>query len=174
MSDSVIIEPITKDDHHGLFRLVSSNRARLHPYFPVTCSRCTDPRATRTYIKEMIAAGMRNTLHCFAMRDYEEGAPIGLVFLKEFDRSVPKCETAYFISGDYEGRGLTTMALMWTMDLAFTTMGMERVYARVDPENMGSRRVLEHCGFLEEGVLRHDFRLPDGRLIDLVIYGRTR
>ncbi len=66
------------------------------------------------------------------------------------------------------------MSLLWTMDLAFTTMGMERVYARVDPENMGSRRVLENCGFLEEGVLRHDFRLPDGRLIDLVIYGRTR
>ncbi len=50
---------------------------------------------------------------------------------------------------------------------------MERVYARVDPENVGSRRVLENCGFLEEGVLRNDFRLPDGKLIDLVIYGRT-
>ena len=24
MSDSVIIEPITKDDHHGLFRLVAA------------------------------------------------------------------------------------------------------------------------------------------------------
>lgn len=174
MSDSVIIEPIVKDDHLGLFKLVDTERARLQPYFPITCAHCGDPRSTRAYIKDMIARAKRREFFCFALRDYEGGAPIGLVFLKEFDWTVPKCETAYFISSVYERKGITTLGLMWAVDFAFTQLGMEKVFARVDPENTGSRKVLERCGFEQEGVLRRDFRTADGRLLDLVLYSVLR
>lgn len=170
MSDSVIIEPIEKDDHTGLFRLVDSERARLQPYFPITCAHCSDPRSTRAYIKDMVARAKRQEFFCFAMRDYEGGEPIGLVFLKEFDWTVPKCETAYFISSLYERKGITTLGLMWAVDYAFTQLGMEKVFARVDPENVGSCVVLDRCGFEREGVMRRDFRTADGRLLDLVLY----
>lgn len=174
MSDSVIIEQIEKDDFLGLFKLVDSERARLQPYFPVTCAHCSDPRGTRAYIKDMIARAKRREFFCFAMRDYEGGAPIGLVFLKEFDWTVPKCETAYFIGSIYERKGITTMGLMWAVDFAFSRLGMEKVFARVDPENIGSCTVLERCGFEKEGVMRRDFRTADGRLLDLVQYGVLR
>jgi RimJ/RimL family protein N-acetyltransferase len=174
MSDSVIIDPLSKDDHTGVFRLVQRERSRLEPYFPVTCARCSDPRTTRSYIKELLARRKRHEMHCFVMRDYEGGDPIGLVFLKEFDWSVPKCETAYFISSTYERRGLTSMALLWTLDFAFTTLGLAKVYARVAPDNLASCKVLENCGFQREGLLRQDFRTHDGRLIDLYLYGRLK
>lgn len=174
MSDSVIIEPIEKDDFLGLFKLVDSERARLQPYFPVTCAHCSDPRSTRAYIKDMIARAKHREFFCFAMRDYEGGAPIGLIFLKEFDWTVPKCETAYFIGSVYERKGITTMGLMWAVDYAFSQLGMEKVFARVDPENIGSCTVLERCGFEKEGVMRRDFRTADGRLLDLVQYGVLR
>lgn len=170
MSDSVIIEPITKDDHQGLFKLVDRERARLQPYFPVTCARCSDPSGTRAYIKDMLAKAKRREFFCFVMRDYEGGEPIGVVFLKEFDWTVPKCETAYFISSIYEGRGITTMGVMWAVDFAFTRLGMEKVVARVDPENIGSCTVLERCGFEREGIMRRDYRTADGRLLDLAMY----
>ncbi len=170
MSDSVIIEPIEKDDDIGLFKLVDAERARLQPYFPVTCAHCSDRRSTRSYIKDMIARAKRREFFCFAMRDYEGGEPIGLVFLKEFDWTVPKCETAYFISGLYERKGITTLGLMWAVDYAFTQLGMEKVYARVDRENIGSCKVLERCGFEQEGIMRRDFRTAEGKLLDLVLY----
>ena len=174
MSDSVIIEPIVKDDHAGLFRLVNGDRARLHTYFPVTCAHCSDPRSTRSYIKEMLARSKRRELFCFVMRDYEGGDPIGLVFLKEFDWTVPKCETAYFISSIYERKGLTTLGMMWAVDFAFTHLGLEKVFARVVPENIASYRVLEHCGFEREGLLRRDFRASDGSLHDVYVYSVLR
>lgn len=170
MSDSIIIEPIGKDDHQGLFQLVDSERARLLPYFPVTCSHCSDPRATRSYIKDMMARAKQREFFCFAMRDYEGGDPIGLIFLKEFDWTVPKCETAYFISSIYERKGLTTLGLFWAVDFAFSQLGLEKVFARVDPGNIGSCKVLENCGFEREGVLRRDYRTADGHLLDLVLY----
>lgn len=174
MSDSVIIEPIVKDDYEGLFRLVEGDRARLLPYFPVTCAHCSDPRGTRAYIKDMVARAKRREFFCFAMRDYEGGDPIGLVFLKEFDWTVPKCETAYFISSIYEGKGITTMGLFWAVDYAFSQLGMVKVFARVDPENIGSCKVLENCGFEREGLLRRDYRTAEGKLLDLVLYSVLR
>jgi RimJ/RimL family protein N-acetyltransferase len=174
MSDSVIIEPITKDDHLGLFKLIDRERVRLQPYFPVTCAHCTDPRATRSYIKDMISRSKKREYFCFVMRDYEGGEPIGLVFLKEFDWTVPRCETAYFISSIYEAKGITTMGVMWAVDFAFTRLGMEKVVARVDPENIGSCTVLERCGFVREGIMRRDYRTADGRLLDLAMYSVLR
>ena len=174
MSDSVIIEPISKDDHQGLFRLVHIERQRLLPNFPVTCARCSDVGSTRAYIKEMVAKSKHREMNCFVMRDYEGGDPIGLVFLKEMDWSVPKCETAYFISSIYERKGITTMGLMWALDFAFSQLVMEKVFARVDPTNIGSCKVLENCGFEREGILRHDYRTNDGRLLDLVLYSVLR
>ncbi len=174
MSDSVIIEPIGKDDHEGLFKLVNMDRARLLPFFPITCAHCSDPRSTRNYIKEMLVRSKRREFFCFVMRDYEGGDPIGLVFLKEFDWTVPKCETAYFISSIYERKGLTSLGLMWAVDHAFTELGLEKVFARVVPSNIASYKVLENCGFAREGLLRSDFRSSDGTLHDVFVYSVLR
>lgn len=174
MMDSVIIEPISKDDDEGFFRLIDAERARLSTYFPQTTSRCPDKRSTRRYIKEMITSATERELYCFVLRDYEGGDPVGAVFLKQFDWSIPKCETAYFISSVYEGHGLSTLGLIWAADFAFSNLGVNKLYARIDLENTPSVRVAEKCGFEREGLIRHDFRTNDGRLIDVLYYGKVR
>ncbi|HMC98117.1 MAG TPA: GNAT family protein, partial [Flavobacteriales bacterium] len=92
------------------------------------------------------------------------------VFLKEFDWSIPKCETAYFISSIYERRGITSLGVIWAVDHAFTVLGMEKVYARIAPDNIGSIKVVESCMFQREGLLRRDFRTSDGQLLDVYLY----
>lgn len=174
MIDSVIIEPIGKDDDDGFYRLVESERERLSTYFPVTTGRCTDVRNTRKYIKEMLERSEQRELFCYVMRDYEGGPPIGALFLKQFDWSIPKCETAYFISSVYEGHGISTLGLIWVTDLAFSKFGVNKVYARIVPGNIASQRVAEKCGYEREGLLRRDFRNSAGELLDVYLYGRLR
>jgi RimJ/RimL family protein N-acetyltransferase len=174
MIDSVIIEPITKDDDDGFFRLVESDRARLATYFPQTTGHATDRRTTRAYIRDMLARTHQREFFCFVMRDYESGPPIGAVFLKQFDWSVPKCETAYFISSIYQGHGITTLGLIWATDFAFSELEVNKVFARIVPENVASIRVAEKCGYEREGLLRRDFRTSSGDLLDVYLYGRLR
>jgi hypothetical protein len=126
MIDSVIIEPITKNDDEGFFSLIEAERARLSLYFPNTTSRSSDRPSTRRYLKELISLSQKREYFCFAMRDLEGGPPIGAVFLKQFDWNIPKCETAYFISSIYEGLGLTTLGLIWATDYAFSDLGGEQ------------------------------------------------
>ena len=171
MSDSVIIEPIAKDDDEGFFRLVDGERDRLSPFFPTTVKRCTDVRATRRYIKDRLGMMKDRSFFCFVLRDYEGSPPVGAVILKQFDANVPKCEVGYFMATPYQGQGFATLGVMWAVDRAFTQLGISKVYARIAPDNIASIRVVEKCGFQREGLLRKEYRAGNGELMDVLYYG---
>lgn len=174
MADSIIIDPVQKNDDAGVFRLIDTQRLRLQTYFPVTCGRCRDVRGTRAYLKEMVSMAKAREFFCFVLRDYEGSEPIGLLFLREFDHDLGKCEIAYLVHANYEGKGYATLAVCWGVDHAFTTLRMQKVYARVLPDNMASWKVLENCGFQRDGVLRQDHRLPTGEVVDVYLYSVLR
>ena len=79
-------------------------------------------------------------------------------------------EIGYWIGGDYEGRGLVTIAAAALLDQAFGPLGLERVSLHTDPSNERSRAVARRLGFVEEGLLRQGTAFPDERRDELV-YG---
>ncbi|MBK8612801.1 MAG: GNAT family N-acetyltransferase [Flavobacteriales bacterium] len=174
MSNYVIITPLVSDDADGLLQLINAERIDLATYFPVTTARMTDHRSAKRYVGDLIDKAKSREMFCFILRDHEGGEPAGAVFLKQLDWSVPKCEIAYFVGSTYRRQGFATYGVIWAVDHAFSVLGLDKVYARVDPENKASLSVLESCGFQQEGLLRHDFRTGDGRLLDVCYYGKLR
>ncbi len=57
------------------------------------------------------------------------------------------------------------------INIAFNEVGLNKVYCRVAPNNIASNRVAQKNGFELEGVLKQEFRIQDGSLIDLNYYG---
>lgn len=47
--------------------------------------------------------------------------------------------------------------------------GLNRIEAFVEPENVGSRKVLEKIGFREEGILKENYYWKN-RFVDKAIY----
>jgi RimJ/RimL family protein N-acetyltransferase len=45
---------------------------------------------------------------------------------------------------------------------------------RIAETNTGSKRVAEKNGFSKMGILKKDFRIPNGELIDLIYFERNR
>jgi RimJ/RimL family protein N-acetyltransferase len=78
-------------------------------------------------------------------------------------------EAGYWSVAGYRGRGFTAESLAVLTVWAFRDLGLHRVELHVDPENVGSRRVAERAGFLEEGLIRRRF-LHRGRPTDVVLY----
>jgi RimJ/RimL family protein N-acetyltransferase len=94
--------------------------------------------------------------------------------LHAFDWTVPKCETGYWIRTAYRGRGLALEAAMAITTFALDTLGMRRVEALPDDDNVASSRVCERAGYELEGVMRSDRAEPDGTLRNTRIYAITR
>ncbi len=71
------------------------------------------------------------------------------------------------------GKGYTTEAVRLFVPFLFELKQVDRVQALILPENIGSRRVLEKCGFTFEGTLRRALFLH-GQYADLALYSVLR
>jgi RimJ/RimL family protein N-acetyltransferase len=80
-----------------------------------------------------------------------------------------KAELGYVIARSYWGNGFATNAIQVAIKTAFNELAIERIEAYVDPINIGSQRVLEKNGFIQEGLLRSCI-IQKGVLRDRFIY----
>jgi RimJ/RimL family protein N-acetyltransferase len=79
-------------------------------------------------------------------------------------------EVGYWVGREYWGRGVATRALAALLD----EEPVRPIYAHVAKHNVGSRRVLEKCGFVVEG---EDTGFPDedgNPVEELVLILRSR
>ncbi len=70
-------------------------------------------------------------------------------------------EFGYWIREDRAGRGFATEAAKALLGWAFRNLDLHRVTAYADTDNAPSARVLEKCGFVREGVVRHRVAVGD-------------
>lgn len=83
-----------------------------------------------------------------------------------------RASTGYVFARDAWSAGYATEAVAAMQQLA-EQLGVLRLYAYCHPENGASRRVLEKCGFEQEGTLRRYCAFPNlspGELFDVVLY----
>lgn len=173
-TEHLTVRAVRNEDAEAFFRLVDTDRGRFETYFPVTTGRTRDPHATLAYIRDLIAQASARETFCYLVTLEGSSLPVGAIFLKSFDHRVGKCELAYFVAASHQGRGVATGAVAWAVDEAFRTLGMNKVFLRVDPGNLASIRVAEKNDFQREGLLRQDFRTNDDRLLDVIVFGKLR
>ena len=82
-------------------------------------------------------------------------------------------EVGYWLAKPYWGRGIMTAVVQRLCRHAFEEFGLAKITAHVFPLNQASARVLEKCGFHEEGLLRKHF-LKDGQFIDARLFAMLR
>ncbi|MBP0990524.1 MAG: GNAT family N-acetyltransferase [Oscillospiraceae bacterium] len=76
----------------------------------------------------------------------------------------------YSIGEEYWGKGFAVEASRAVLNYAFTELNLNYVSAYHFPENVRSKRVIEKCGFIFEGVLSHAYSNYDGTILDNACY----
>jgi RimJ/RimL family protein N-acetyltransferase len=80
-----------------------------------------------------------------------------------------RAEIGYWLAKPYWGRGIMTAVVRKACEIAFAEFGLEKIEAHVFAENLASARVLEKCGFVEEGYLRKH-HVKDGKYLDARLF----
>jgi RimJ/RimL family protein N-acetyltransferase len=76
-----------------------------------------------------------------------------------------QAEVAYWLAKPFWGRGIMTAVVGRLCRHAFEEFGLVKITAHIFSDNRASARVLEKCGFQEEGFLRKHY-LKDGQFLD--------
>ena len=98
---------------------------------------------------------------------------IGTVGFLFWETHEAAAEIGYVMAKPYWGQGIMTEVVQEVMRFGWDVMGLNRIQAHTEAENVGSRRVLEKCGLQYEGCLRERVRSGD-RFVDLLLYAALR
>jgi ribosomal-protein-serine acetyltransferase len=94
---------------------------------------------------------------------------VGGIGLNKFDFANRTTEIGYWLSAEYEGKGIVSRACKALIEYAFDDLGFNRVEIKCAVENKKSRAIPEKLGFTEEGVLRESEWLYD-HFVDCIVY----
>jgi RimJ/RimL family protein N-acetyltransferase len=76
-----------------------------------------------------------------------------------------RAEIGYWLAKPYWGQGIMTAVVRRLCEFAFTEFDLVKITAHVFADNAASAKVLEKCGFQQEGYLRKHY-LKDGKFLD--------
>ncbi|MCL2843972.1 MAG: UDP-4-amino-4,6-dideoxy-N-acetyl-beta-L-altrosamine N-acetyltransferase [Chitinivibrionia bacterium] len=98
-----------------------------------------------------------------------DNIPIGSVYIRDIDNTHKKGEFGIFIGEqDFVGKGLSYLATIEILRIAFEELNLHRIYLRVFPDNIPAIKTYEKAGFVKEGILR-DTVFVDGKFRDMLL-----
>ena len=98
----------------------------------------------------------------------EPGLLLGGASLNAPDAHNSRASLGYWLAPAARGRGVASRAVRLIAGWALGTVGLARLEITCGPDNHGSRRVAERCGFSYEGLLRSHMAFKGGRRDTLV------
>lgn len=95
--------------------------------------------------KAFIKAARQDCIFILAIID--EQNPIGIIDLHNLDEDKHTCEIGYWLSSEYQGKGIMYNSLQVMNCYAFNFFDIEKLIIKAKIENEPSKRVAEHAGF---------------------------
>jgi RimJ/RimL family protein N-acetyltransferase len=117
----------------------------------------SEPEA-RAFIQEQkeVQPGVPGQWFQIAVELKETGMLVGDCALKIEEHDERQAEIGYTLSRAYQGRGIASEAVSCVLEYAFVTLGLHRVIAITDCENVASVALLERLGLRREGHFRQN------------------
>ena len=140
-SERLILRRYKKEDIQDLFEYLSDKEVvKYEPYKPQTFDETEKSLEWRIGTDEMIAVELKNSHKM-----------IGNVYMGK--RDFEALEMGYVFNRNYWGCGYAAESCKALIEQAFSN-GVHRIYAKCDPNNKSSWKLLEALGFQREAHFR--------------------
>ena len=167
-TDRLIIRMVKKSDAEDIFELCRRPETSMFslwsPHEPLA--------ETKEFISYQISRYRKKDCMFFAVEEKSSGRVIGTCIYVSLDSEYKIAEIGYSVLSDLWNLGLATEIADALMGYAFNRIGVQRVFARVLPQNTASQRVLLKLGLQYEGTAKKGYYF-NGRVNDVYIYGIT-
>ena len=122
----------------------------------------TTPQMFRNYMQRI----RRSDGEGYAICRTADDCIVGVINLNHIVRGTfQNASLGYYVGLPYQGNGYMQQGLEQLMRLAFTTLGLHRLEANIQPDNERSKKLVAACGFRCEG-LSEGFLFIDGQWRD--------
>lgn len=122
------------------------------------------PDTMDQYLATALAGRQAGTVMPYAIVQRATGAIVGSTRFWKIDRLNRKLEIGHtWLAASVQRTGINTEAKLLLLTHAFETMRAVRVQFTTDELNEQSRAAILRLGAVQEGIVRHERIMPDGR-----------
>ncbi len=167
VNEHIQLRSYTADDAPMLFAAVNNSRQHLIQWLEWVRHTTKEEHSLR-YIKDaQHEAQMQQSL---SMGIFYDDTIIGGIGMHEWSHPVKKAQIGYWITKDYEGKGIVTQCLKHFAQFLFDKVGLNKIEIHFLATNARSAKVAERLGGKIEGVIRQSV-LRNGVPEDVAIAG---
>lgn len=170
INDALVLSWLEPKHAPSLFVLTDRNRNYLRQWLPWVDATIHEDDTAEFINEQQRLFRERKVLQ--AAIEYETEI-VGVIGYHEFDLENDMGSIGYWLSEEFNGLGLMTMAVEEMISVGFDEYALNRIEIKCAKENRKSRAIPERLGFTNEGTLRNSEKV-NGKYLDLVVYGLLR
>ncbi len=159
------------DDFDELWEAIQESKDELRLWLAFADQ---SPEQLRDWLAHVVAKWQTRETMGMAVRARDTGQLVGNIGLMVRSWDIGSFEIGYWLRTSAIGHGYMTEATRLVTDFAFDHLNAQRVMIQCDTENARSAAVPRRLGFTQEGLLRHDYARPDGRISDTFVFSMIR
>lgn len=158
-------------DYQDWADLREASRAYLTPWEPTWGADELSRGSYRYKLRRYTEDARDDRAYAFFVFRQDDEQLVGGVTLSNVRRGVAQMASCgYWMAQEFSGRGYITAAVCAVVAYAFDDVGLHRVEAACQPDNLPSKRVLEKAGFTLEGEAKAYLKI-NGAWRDHLLWG---
>lgn len=170
-NDEIKLVPVSENEQYLSQMHDYSKLDEFYRYLEFDAFKSLDE--TREYLQSLIDRSSSKSGQYWFIFLPKEDVVVGTIGLHSLDAKRLSIEVGYGLSPHYQGRGIFSKALNIILCHCFEDLGLARIVARTDVDNLGSIKGLISNGFKKEGIMRNFYRYPnEKRFSDCVILSK--
>jgi len=171
ISDSIILKQIELSDAQDIFNVIDLQREYLGKWLPFV-QITNKMESTENYIKSVINAPEDKREYNFVI--HHEGEFVGIIGFKDTDKINCKTEIGYWLSENFQKKGIMTRSVLVLCKFAFEELKMNRIQIKVAVGNTSSKKIPQRLNFKFEGIERDGEKMHDGSFADIEVFSLLR
>lgn len=164
-SERLVMQKMTESDTEDMFAYTSDADLLAHLPLNVTPTRAEAQAAIRSFMDMYHARRVAP----WGITVRETGRHIGICGFESWNPVTDRAEIGFLVAREFWRQGYASEAARRVMRFGFEKMNLNRVEARVKPDNEPSRLLLQKLGMRYEGLMR-EHSWWRGRYHDLELY----
>ncbi|MGF6554197.1 ribosomal-protein-alanine N-acetyltransferase [Pseudomonas sp. S30_BP2TU TE3576] len=162
--ESFSVRELKETDAEALLAFEIRNREWFESHIDARDASFYSLQGVADHIESYLSDFAIGAWHPFVIEDSSQRI-VGRANLKSIDSSTRSSEVGYRIDQRVCGQGLATLALRHLIEVAQSRWELTQLVAYAYKENLGSRKVLERCGFLFEESTCNDKAADECRFV---------
>lgn len=158
VSDNLILKLLSQESAGIIFQAIDLNRHYLRRWLPFVDNTWRE-EDTEIFIKSILRSTVPKPDIVYEI--WYNSSFTGLIAIKELDEWNKRAELGYWLTPDFQGKGIMTACCAAILDYVFTKLGLNRIQIKVGIGNARSSRIAEKFRFKFESIERAGERFQD-------------